>query len=413
MFSNSRIRKWTQVLLFLNVFMVEAIFRQRSFADKSIDLQIVLKMGLWVLTFVFCVALFRLWGKRLLRVDNIFQVFLLADIVISCFYAPVFTYSFASAFSLIAVMFMLMLASAVLTNAQIIHQIILGCTLVAAISIIVYFADPSLGRMHEWNVQGTRLAGITGTANAIGYISAMCLLALYYYRDYLPKVTWTYWAFIVINLAALIMSNSRTSMIAMILSICAAAMMKPSPARMMIFFFTICAGILFMALVDYDSLFSMLARSGDANEITSGTGRTAIWSTALNLIAEKPWFGWGYAATNTILPEQKSVVGFVASHTHNAVLQILFSVGVVGLFFFIMLMATKIYYSIKSGEQLNMAFIVFLLIDGLTEPIAFQGPATTTTIVLATVLALNFKERTANEAVDPTYQQRLPGSDPA
>src|SRR5262245_26731423 len=130
------IRKATKFLLFLNVFVAEAMFRHRSFADKSVDSQVIIKMGLWILTFIFCVLLFRVWGKKLLRLDNFVQLLLLLDIVISCFYAPNFAYSFASAFSLVAVMFMLLLASSVLDNAEIIRQVILGCTLVAFISII-------------------------------------------------------------------------------------------------------------------------------------------------------------------------------------------------------------------------------------------------------------------------------------
>ena len=46
--------KATQVLLFVNTLVVEAIFRQRDLSDKSIDFQILLKMGTWVFTFAFC-----------------------------------------------------------------------------------------------------------------------------------------------------------------------------------------------------------------------------------------------------------------------------------------------------------------------------------------------------------------------
>jgi O-antigen ligase len=238
----------------------------------------------------------------------------------------------------------------------------------------------------------------------------MCLLGLYYFRRYIPRpLPLLYWAFVGINLTALIMSNSRTSIVAMIIAIAATGVLtRPTPQKLALSCLFICSGILFFSLIDYDTLFAMIARSGDASEITTGTGRTAIWDVAIQLIQERPWFGWGYAATNSILPAKNADVGFIATHAHNAFLQITLSVGLVGLALFIILMFTKIYYSIKSGEQLNIAFIIFLLIDGLTEPIAFQGIATTTTLVLATVLALNYGVR--DETGYRAYQQRLPRS---
>lgn len=403
---NEFIENCTKLLLFTNAFMVEAIFRQRSYTDKSIDLQIILKLGLWVFTFLFCIFLFRRWGTKFLRIDNIFQVFLLIDIFISCSYAPNPVYSLACAFSLLAVVFLLLLSSSVLTNMEIIRQIIRGCTLVAFISIIVYFVNPDFGRMKEWvdgvHVPGRRLAGITGTANTMGYISALCLLCLYYYRQYSPKLTKSYWVFIAINLLALLMSNSRTSLVAMLASIGIAGLMRPTIPRIFALFFGICFITAFFSLVDTSALFATISRSGQASEIESGTGRTAIWKEAIELIGERPLFGWGYGAATYVLTQRAAAIGEVVDHAHNAWLQVTLSVGLVGLFFFIVLLIIKLYYSLRSGQQLNLALLVFLLIDGLTEPIAFTGVATTTTLALATVLALNYGNR--DETPHTAYQ---------
>ncbi|MGB4058176.1 MAG: O-antigen ligase family protein [Alphaproteobacteria bacterium] len=315
---------------------------------------------------------------------------------------------------MIAVFSLLFLASSVLTNSEIVLQLILGCTLVATLSIIAYYVIPDYARMKEWHgnlhLPGKRMAGITGTANAVGYITAMCLMALYFYREYLPKrLPLRYWIFVALNLFALIMSNSRTSMVALIGAIIIGKIVKLSSQRLMIFFTAICLAIIFIATVDLDFVFSLIARSGEAEEIKTGTGRSKIWDTVFRLIGEKPIFGWGYGSSTFILPAESKVIGESVTSAHNSFLQVLLSVGFVGLFFFILVMGTKLYFSLKSKEPLNIGFISFLLINGMTESIAFQGVATTTTLVLAIVLALNYRTED-DETSDTAHQQRLPGS---
>jgi O-antigen ligase len=404
------VARCTQILLFINTFAAETTFRLRAYDDKSLDLQVLIKLGVWAATLVFCVAFFRLWGKRMLRVDNFFQVVLLALIVLSCFYAVNVPFSLACAFSLIAVFCLLFMSSAVLTNREIIAPIIGGGTLVSVISILVYFLIPEFGRMKEWHggelVPGPRLAGITGTANVIGYISAFSCMALYYYRRYLPqKIPLSFWVVLAINVLALVMSNSRTSMLALAGAIAIAGLFRASPAKLASLFAGVCVVIIFCLTADLHTVFALLSRSGDASEILTATGRFSVWEVALKLIAERPLLGWGYGSMNFVLPALSSEVGFAAAHAHNAFLQVFLSIGLLGLCCFILVMGLKIYFSVKSKDQLNIAAIFFLLIDGLTEVIAFQGPATTTTLMLAVVLSLNY--RAVDDADKTPYQQRV------
>jgi exopolysaccharide production protein ExoQ len=398
MLTKERLANWTQWLLFLNTFAVEAIFRQREFSDKSIDLQIIIKMGVWAATFAFCLYFLRRWVWIIPRVDKFFELSLLIVILCSCFYAPNLAYSLASAFSIISIFLLLFMASATLTNKQILKPIIYGCSLVSFLSIAVYFINPEFGRMPQWvggkQVPGTRITGIVGTANIVGYISAFTLVALYYYRKFLEKKTRILHLFLVAgSFVALIMSDSKTSMVALVLSIALASLVRPTMGKMFFCSVLVCLAIIFSVTVDYDALFSALARSGDAQEIWTGTGRAAIWSVVLDMIAERPFFGWGYGSSVMILGERTSLVGFTVTHTHNAFLQVALTTGLVGLFFFVGIFLTKIFYAIKFRDQANVAFIIFLLIGGITEPIGFFGPATTTTFVLATILSLKFNER--------------------
>jgi O-antigen ligase len=411
MLTKERVAGITKGLLFFNAVIAESVLRHREFAEKSIDFQIIVKMGMWAITFAFCAYCFRLWVGKLTRIDKFMEVLFLTIVVVACFYAPNILYSLASAFSLFSVFFLLFLSSALLKNKEILWPIILGSTLVSAVSIVVYFVNPEFGRMAQVDGSpGNRLTGITGSANVAGYISAFTCLALYNYRRYIPnRIPLYFYAMIAINFAVLLLSNSRTSLAALLLSIAVAEMVRLTLSRIIVFFSLICFLILFLMVVDIESILVMASRSGDIREITSGTGRSDIWSLVMRLIEERPFFGWGYASTIFILPDEGAFLGYALAHAHNAVLQALVSVGIVGFVPFAALFLMKIYYAMKFRDPLNTSFMMFLVVESITECIAFQGPATLTSLVLATVLSLKFNEK--NETSYYPHQQRLSGPD--
>jgi hypothetical protein len=150
MLTKERVAGITKGLLFFNAVIAESILRHREFAEKSIDFQIIVKMGMWAITFAFCAYCFRLWVGKLTRIDKFMEVLFLAIVVVACFYAPNILYSLASAFSLFSVFFLLFLSSALLKNKEILWPIILGSTLVSAVSIVVYFVNPEFGRMMSY-----------------------------------------------------------------------------------------------------------------------------------------------------------------------------------------------------------------------------------------------------------------------
>jgi exopolysaccharide production protein ExoQ len=412
--AKGRVIQWTQWLLFLNTFAAESIFRQRDFADKSIDLQIILKMGTWAITLAFAMYFIRFWARNMLRVDKFSEVLMLLVVLVSCLYAPNIPYALAAAFSMIAVFSLFFLSSAILSNREILRNIILGSSFVSFLSLIAYYAVPDFARMKVYFegaiITSSRLSGITGSPNSAGYIAAFCLLALYYYRRYFPqKIPVYYWILVAINCACWFLSNSRTSLAALILSITIAGMVRLSAAKLAAVFIAICSVIVFFSVVDVNVVLAMLARSGEASEITSGTSRTIIWSTVLDLVAERPLLGYGYGSGSFVLPAKSDVIGFSVTQAHNAFLQVLLVSGLVGVFFFTMVLLIKFYYALKQKDQLNVAFLCFLLIDGLTEAVAFGGTVAISTFALATVLSLKFNEK--NETSYYPHQQRLSGPD--
>lgn len=387
-------------LISVNCFIVMTVFRIREYLSNEADFQTVLRLGIWAVSFGVCLMLYRLWLSRMLRFDNILFTAFIALNVISVTYAPNFNYSVGCVFSLVALSVLFYTSNAMLKVGTIFNTVFVVMSLVSIVSIIFYFAYPEFGRYREWQndilVMGIRLTGITGTANHIGFISAFALLLAFYIRrrgyNVLGKL---FYIFIVFNLVALLMSISRTSVAALAIAILTASYVRPSSGKILI---AALGGIFllsFLLLIDLDWLFSLLSRSGDAAEITSGTGRTSIWPVIIELIGRKPLLGWGFASSVQVLSDEADKVGFVVASAHSLVLQILLSVGSIGLFLFVTMCVVKLYVSYRNNDDFVIAGLVFIFVIGLSESVPYLAAANTSTLIFIMIFASAYQ----NEAL--------------
>lgn len=79
--------------------------------------------------------------------------------------------------------------------------------------------------------------------------------------------------------------------------------------------------------------FEMINRGQDAGEITSFTGRTLIWSNAVDIIVEDVQsfiFGHGYCMSRYVLNAGFTATFWFADHAHNGILETLVSMGFIG-----------------------------------------------------------------------------------
>ncbi len=387
-----------QALLFINTFMIIATFRAREFGDASLDPQILFKFFIWLVSIGFSLMFIRIWAHKFLRYDNIMLLVLLSLIGISCFYSPSFVYSAGAAFSITAVFGLLYASSSIIEDRLILRSLLAAISLVSFISIIYYFVDPDVARLKEWEggvqVIGTRLSGIAGSPNSIGLASAFGLLiAFFYMRYFKPQGSWWIYLFSAINGLALFMSDSRTSTIALFLALSVVFFARLSVARLSFIFLVAALCLLGAIIVDIETFLAAFSRSGDASEITTGTGRSYIWKTSIELINQKPLTGWGYGSPVFILPQYADVIGHSPAHAHNMLLQVLFSVGYPGMLLFALLYAIKFYYSVKWKDTFKIATLVFLLVNGLTEASIFRGVASLSTLIFAVVLGMEYLKR--------------------
>lgn len=388
--------------LFVNAFNLATIFRVREYGSNSIDFQIFIKLVIWGVTFGFCLLYAKLWLKKMFLLDNIFLFLFLCLILISCFYAPSLSYSIGCVFSLIAIFSLVFFSSCLLENRDILKTILASFTLVSILSLIIYFVYPEFGRMSEWQdgieVLGNRLSGITGTGNTMGSLAAFALfIAFYLNKLEVSQESLYLYIFSTINFAALAMSGSKTAIVSLILSIFVGYFSQMSVARLALMFISLALILIGSTMVDFDFIFSMLSRSGDVDEITSGTGRSYIWPVVIDLINQKPFFGWGYASSVRVLPMFSNVIGHTPSHTHNLYLQILFSVGYSGFLLFVLLCMLKIYNAFKFRDDYKIAGLFFILFSGISEAYVFVGVATQATLIFATVLALEYRHNNVSD----------------
>jgi O-antigen ligase len=106
----------------------------------------------------------------------------------------------------------------------------------------------------------------------------------------------------------------------------------------------VAAGLI-LAVMNIDLFYGLLDKDPTL------TGRTDIWPLAIDNIYQRPIFGWGFAAfwmpSNPAAVEIFSTIRFVIDQAHNAALQILLDIGVVGLAFFLFLWIRNFLMAVK------------------------------------------------------------------
>lgn len=108
------------------------------------------------------------------------------------------------------------------------------------------------------------------------------------------------------------------------------------------------------------------------------TGRTEIWAVVLQLIAQKPLFGWGYAAMfipgDSITYWTAEQLGANLPHAHNSWLQITVETGLVGFSVIFMIIGTALWRGLRcclTGVLplgfFSLVYFIGVTLTGFTE----------------------------------------------
>ena len=276
------------------------------------------------------------------------------------------------------------------------------------LSWLAYWFVPSVGVFMEPTTEGQFIPRMGGLAhpNTLGQTAGMTMvLGLLLYRDS-KTFSWFRAIVLVAALAALIGSLSRTSLLATIFAVLVVFRMHIFQRRYMMTVIT--CGFLGIILLMAATMFTdieakvasklgMLSKSGDTSELTSATGRTEIWAAAIKLIGERPATGYG-AATSKVLLKDYSM------HTHNLILNIALSTGVLGGLLALWMCFERVLRLFVARHPIADSLIVFILVNGLFENVIFStlcGLPTMLWIVglaLPTIDAIEYEEQNPQPA---------------
>ncbi len=190
-----------------------------------------------------------------------------------------------------------------------------------------------------------RLRGIMGHPNALARAGAVFVLIHYFQRKEILKCrrkTFTAMTLVTVALVAMLLSQSRTSIVVMLAVLGADAgwsfLQRIRMVRgldVAVITLGACLLVAGAARLAYQNqstdLASTFSRNGDASEVFELAGRTPLWRDVLKLAALRPLTGYGLRAGETVLVDfhntQDPKNQWVAPHAHNMYLEALLSGG--------------------------------------------------------------------------------------
>ena len=140
----------------------------------------------------------------------------------------------------------------------------------------------------------------------------------------------------------------------------------------------VCLGLLIfggdLAGIEVEDVASRLARTGEAHEIYSLTGRTEVWAYALEKIGESPWIGFGYGSPRALMSTARlaTYTSFETIHSHNIFLDVTLSGGVVGGLLLAGMFLSLLWGFVRSPAAVPDMILLLVLVGGITEPVVFS-----------------------------------------
>jgi len=194
-----------------------------------------------------------------------------------------------------------------------------------------------------------RFAGIFGNPNGLGVTSAILLpLSLWQFLE--TKKKFALFLFILI-LLALFFSAARGSLNATAVALGYFIYARSKKYRPSVFFFSMSFILIFIWIVQIfiKEAFMHYIRS---ESIPILGGRLEIWPIALNLIIDKPIFGYGFGVEDKLIGLKKIILlQHAGTYVHNSYLGMLLQLGLLGFIIFFIPLFILLFKELFSREQ--------------------------------------------------------------
>ena len=252
---------------------------------------------------------------------------------------------------------------------------LLGSCIVAALMPSIAVQADYDGLIKALNI---RLWGLGSNPNSIGPLALLYMLLLAY-RPYRHRLL--QWLGMGLSLLVLVLAQSKTAWLATSLAFgilgwgrIRARPMHPNASGYPIRRFAgplLISAIGFMAMIGTvvaEAYSSYLMTLADQEQVTTLTGRTAIWDVAIKTWEGSPIFGYGSSMWD---PAFREAIGMnFAFHAHNQFLQTLSVAGIVGMFGLLVYLFLLMRYSYKANRAtrgLSMALFSVIFLRFFTE----------------------------------------------
>ena len=254
-----------------------------------------------------------------------------------------------------------------------------ACVAFVLASWLYLIVDPTSAIYNEPLERGEFLRRFGGVShpNTVGQFSAFVIMLLVTW--YLPRrPTLARWfASTILMMAAggaLLLSISRSAIAALLIASVFAFRRELTRGKVLIgglIAATIFCGVSvfifgFTGLGDSASskLVGLVTKSGTAEEITSGTGRDAIWAESARLILARPFTGYGAATSKVLLANFNR-------YTHNLFLNVALSAGIMPMALLLLAFAFGFWQAITRPSPAADGLLMLIFLNGLTENVAF------------------------------------------
>jgi exopolysaccharide production protein ExoQ len=299
--------------------------------------------------------------------------------------------------------------------------------LAATACLVLLAVAPSYAMASDYG--GGAARGIFTHKNLFGAAMALGILVEWYLAESRGLARVTRYVALCLYPVLLVLSHSATSVVTVTATLGILWLFEkfhrryqiPLPVLMLFFLGLVVCVSLFG--IDASLFTEMLGRSSDL------TGRTDLWKSVGEMILAHPLLGfgisgfWGGASTESYAVE--SYIGWSPTYSHNGYLEILLSLGMVGMGLFLIFLWTGLHRALRLAEHKiskqdlwPLAFFVFFIIHNLAECSIVWQNCLEWSLCIATVIGADqdtraiFQEReeSSSMADHSDHEDELQGS---
>ena len=392
-------------------------FRVRDYLDTSIDFVVILQALVFAAFLAAGALALGERGVRFKRIALVLLAVLMTAALLSNLDVPDPQYSAFSTVALLATLIFGAYCAMVLTPSEIATTAVLGTAPIVGLSFIVYLFPGQMGNFVWVHEPGIRLEGIANNPIGLSLFCSVHVLGLYHKAvlSERKQLGWVLIACIMIPIALVCIwaSGSRGPSVGLVATLVLGSVLVLQPFKKATVPIVI-AGIALMVPLLYFTVtetlsnanLAALARSGQAEEMATLTGRTMVWSHVLGLIGQAPFIGHGMGSPLHLLADYSIVPGYSVVEAHNLFLHAAMMIGILGAGALVALMAHGLFRAFGKRQSFALLLLMYFAFTGITENYLFSNRPNWYTLLFFMVLLSVSRERSARKAKPPAGPPR-------